>query len=150
VGGTALPDMATEWSGVAMVALAYGRTLMIGGWDGRNDATVHASVEILTVVGKRWTTVAPMSTPRISPAAAQLPSGDVIMAGGCRSRAASSTSLASAELWNSTTNTWSALPPMTTARRAVVGFVLPSGRFAVLGGWEDDGRRAHKDGEAFD
>jgi hypothetical protein len=63
-------------------------------------------------------------------------------------------SLALAELWDPATGTWAALPPMAQARYGATGCVLPSGRFAVLGGeafGEAFGLRfAVLGGEAFD
>eukprot|EP01047_Picozoa_sp_COSAG01_P029244 COSAG01_NODE_1998_length_8689_cov_36.410943_13_plen_158_part_01 len=54
----------------------------------------------------------------------------------------------SAELWDPVKNVWTELPPMTTARKFAAGCVLPDGRFAVVGGTNDDG--SQRDGEVYD
>lgn len=57
----------------------------------------------------------------------------VIVAGGqCSS--SSSHVLNSAEVWNPNSDSWELLPPMKHARAGARGFVLPGGRFAVVGG----------------
>lgn len=57
----------------------------------------------------------------------------VIVAGGqCSS--SSSHVLDSAEVWNPHSDSWERLPPMKHARAGARGFVLPGGRFAVVGG----------------
>jgi kelch-like protein 17 (actinfilin)/kelch-like protein 20 len=60
--------------------------------------------------------------------------------------------MASVELWDPATGAWAALPPMAHARYAASGCMLPSGRFAVLGGsGEDEGLGiGREDAEAFD
>ena len=60
------------------------------------------------------------------------------------------TELASAELWDPATGAWAALPPMAQAREGAAGCVLPSGRFAVLGGEGMVVDDAAWDAEAFD
>ena len=57
----------------------------------------------------------------------------VIVAGGqCSS--SNSHVLNSAEVWDPNNDSWELLPPMRHARAGARGFVLPGGRFAVVGG----------------
>jgi hypothetical protein len=58
--------------------------------------------------------------------------------------------LASVELWDPATGAWAALPPMIQPRYGAAGCVLPSGRFAVLGGLGDGPVAGREDAEAFD
>jgi hypothetical protein len=90
-----------------------------------------------------------MAATRYGAVVGRLPGGQVIVAGGADNHEV----LASAELWDPATGAWAALPPMAQARHTATGCVLPSGRFAVLGGYGraggmDDSYR--EDAEAFD
>ena len=99
-----------------------------------------ASAEVLAADGSGWSALAPMGTKREDFAAAVLPRGEVLVAGGDDSRA---------ELWDPATGAWSDLPPMAEERFAARCCVLPSGRVAVVGG-EDDEQRNRNDAEVFD
>lgn len=57
----------------------------------------------------------------------------VIVAGG-QCSASSRHVLNSAEVWDPKRDSWELLPPMRHARAGARGFVLPGGRFAVVGG----------------
>eukprot|EP01045_Picozoa_sp_COSAG04_P013868 COSAG04_NODE_1007_length_8800_cov_5.348006_2_plen_189_part_00 len=86
-----------------------------------------------------------MGTGRFGSAAAALPCGTVLVAGGFGNGGV----LQTAELWDPATGAWSDLPPMAEERSAAGCCVLPSGRVAVVGG----NRGAHQplnDGVAFD
>jgi N-acetylneuraminic acid mutarotase len=89
-----------------------------------------------------------MAQARWSAAAAVLPDGKVLVAGGKATTEADS-ALKTAELYDPATNAWTALPDMAHKRSEAAACVLPSGRVAVMSGcWADGEER--KDGEAFD
>lgn len=87
-----------------------------------------------------------MSTPRFGAAAALLPDGTVLVAGGQNGKR-SDTALKTAELWDPVTRAWAVLPAMSYARVFCSACVLPSGRVAVVGA---KSREARKTAEAFD
>ena len=90
-------------------------------------------------IGERMT---PMGTERTSPAAAALPCGKVLVAGGFhQSGDGADRYLKTAELWDPATGAWSDLPPMAEERGgSPAACVLPCGRVAVVGG---QGTRPH-------
>jgi hypothetical protein len=154
---TPLPAMGTaRANAAAAVLLSDGRLLVAGGFE--DDGQDLASVEVLAADGSGWAALAPMATARYGAVAGRLPGGQVIVAGGAAGDGDGDGDdedwtghevLASAELWDPATGAWAALPPMAQARHRAACCVLPSGRFAVLGGsGEDDAHRA--DAEAFD
>lgn len=77
----------------------------------------------------------------------------VIVAGG-QASLTSNKVLNSAEVWSPDKDKWERLPPMRHARAGARGFVLPGGRFAVVGGMglAEDGRNVElrRDTEVYD
>jgi Kelch motif len=78
-----------------------------------------------------FTNTGSMITGRYWGAAALLPNGEVLVAGGYNS---SSTYLSSAELYNPATGTWTATAPMNYARNNFTATLLPNGEVLVVGG----------------
>jgi hypothetical protein len=70
-------------------------------------------------------------------AVAQLPDGRILVAGGVGPNRWDATAVA--QLYDSTTDSWSDLPPMPKARRDGSALVLTDGSILVLGGSGDDG-----------
>eukprot|EP01045_Picozoa_sp_COSAG04_P015685 COSAG04_NODE_1260_length_7507_cov_4.076404_1_plen_326_part_10 len=137
-----LPNLAEKKRNMPAVALSDGRAMAIGGCGSRQ----LASVEVLAADGSGWSALAPMGAQRANAAAATLPCGKVLVAGGA---SANSKFFKTAELWDPATGAWSDLPPMAEERNAAGCCVLPSGRVAVVGGLgSDDEKRT--DGEVFD
>ncbi len=79
----------------------------------------------------------PLSTTRSGSAAALLPDGRVLLAGGQDS---SNTILASADIWDPATNTWSATGSMLTARHSASATPLADGRILIAGGQNSTGK----------
>ena len=71
--------------------------------------------------------------PRLGPMVAALPDGRILVAGGDGMGWSPNTS-PTAELYEPTTDTWSALPPMPQARAAGAAVTLPDGSVMLVGG----------------
>jgi hypothetical protein len=134
---TSLPPMGTARAYPAAAVLSDGRMLVAGGFSGEaGDEQVLTSVEVLAADGSGWAALPSMATARWGAVAGRLPGGQVIVAGGMDDgNMVGHQQLASAELWDPATGAWVELPPMAQARYMAAGCVLPSGRFAVLGGY---------------
>src|SRR4030088_2329359 len=84
--------------------LRNGRVLVAGGTDGRGK--VLASAEVYDPAKNTWSPAGSMAATRIDHTATLLPSGKVLVAGGVV-MPYPAPSLASAELYDPLTNTWS-------------------------------------------
>jgi N-acetylneuraminic acid mutarotase len=146
---SALPGLPAGRGAAASVGLRDGRTMLIGGMTaGGRTCRPLASVVVLAADDSGWSDLPPLTGVRFYTAAALLPDGKVLVAGGM-SGAAFDTVLDTAELWDPATQKWTALPPMAHKRTAPAACVLPSGRVAILGGRGTDGV-LRKDGEVYD
>jgi hypothetical protein len=112
--------------------LADGRVLAAGG---KIVGAIAASIEIYDPATAKWTTFADMHDTRDAPAVTVLADGRVLVAGGGQW---SPPSLATAELYTPSTNTWTVTTSMGTPRQGTVAMLqsarLSSGRVLVLGG----------------
>eukprot|EP01047_Picozoa_sp_COSAG01_P031847 COSAG01_NODE_2278_length_7990_cov_4.925167_8_plen_383_part_00 len=150
----ALPAANVDTSCSSVVALTDERALMVGGFE---LAAYGSTATVLTLAtdGEEWAMQADMPAAGEIPTLGTLADGRVVAAGGqfttlltVLTGGNNSRFLASAQLYNPETDSWSALPPMRHARHGAGGCVLPSGRFAVVGGHGPDHHR--KDGEVLD
>ena len=140
--------------------LPSGAVLVTGGQAVPNGTP---SVELYEPVAGSWSTIEPPSRSRIGATATLLPTGQVLFAGGDASSfpinsevfedpAALLIVLSAsdrADLYDPSTRTWSALPPLVTARAAHTATLLPSGDVLVTGGGGPE-RRSLRSGEIFD
>jgi N-acetylneuraminic acid mutarotase len=92
------------------------QTVAVGGYGGGPDA---------------WVPVGSMTTPRDNATATLLPDGTVLVAGG---ETSPSTSVATAELYNPATRSFSPTGSLHTAREAAAAALLPDGQVLVAGG----------------
>ena len=115
--------------------LPSGKVLVAGGTDGRGR--VLASAELYDPVRNRWTSAGSMGATRIDHTATLLPSGKVLVAGGVV-MPYPAPSLASAELYDPSTNSWSMAAPMIESRTRHTATLLPDGRVLVVGGQRFD------------
>jgi uncharacterized protein (TIGR03382 family) len=83
------------------------------------------------LAGPAWHTTKPSTVGRASPTAVLLRSGKVLVSGGS---AMTGTLLATAELYDPTTDTWSPTGSMRRARQGHTATLLPSGKALVVGG----------------
>jgi hypothetical protein len=90
-----------------------------------------------------WSATGGMTTPRDDHTATLLPSGKVLVAGGC-------CTLASAELYDPATGTWSATGSMTTPHSAVTATLLASGKVLIAGGSDSACRCSQASAELYD
>ena len=111
--------------------LRNGSVLIAGGTDGRNKAL--ASAEIYDPAANRWRSAASMTTARLDHTATLLPSGKVLVVGGLLGPVPFG-SLATAELYDPTTDRWSAVAPMFVPRARHTATLLSDGRVLVVGG----------------
>ena len=82
-----------------------------------------------------WTPVGPMTTAREHFTATLLPSGKVLMAGG---QTVTGGPLASAELYNPATRSFSATGSLNAARSDPAAALLPSGKVLITGGTDEN------------
>jgi N-acetylneuraminic acid mutarotase len=111
--------------------LPNGNVLIAGGTDGRGK--VLASAEVYNPARNRWSPAASMATARFDHTATLLPSGKVLVAGGLVGPDPFG-SLTTTELYDPTTDSWSATAPMIVSRARHTATVLPDGRVLVVGG----------------
>lgn len=110
-----------------------GRVLVAGGID--YDANlIHASAEVYDVGLGTWSMVSPMAGARFKQAHAKLADGRVLVAGGTAEEPSAGNPLASAELFDPATNTWSSAGAISVAREGLHAIRLTDGRVLVTGG----------------
>lgn len=121
--------------------LADGRVLVVGGCaTGAPCNPPSASAEIFDPTGKHWSPAAALSTARARHTANRLPDGRVIVFGGegvCNSSVC--VTLASTEIYDPASNTWSPGPSMPQPRQRATSTSLADGRVLVAGGCTSSG-----------
>ncbi|XP_077538260.1 influenza virus NS1A-binding protein homolog isoform X3 [Haemaphysalis longicornis] len=135
-GYTTVPPMMSSRCGMG-TADFQGKLLVCGGYD-RGECL--RTVEAYNLATNRWSSLAPMQTPRGRVDATVL-HGLVYVVGGSDG----SKELASAEVFNG--STWTALPPMAVAR-SNTGLCNLDNRVFVVGGW--NGKRGLSCCDVFD
>jgi N-acetylneuraminic acid mutarotase len=111
-----------------------GKVLVAGGATGTASSRL-ASAELYDPATGTWSSTGSLATARRNHTATLLTSGPnagkVLVAGG----EGSTGTLASAELYDSATGTWSSTGSLATARRNHTATLLPNGKVLVAGGW---------------
>ena len=113
----------------AAVRLLDGRVLLCGG----DDYEVTGQAEIYDPATEVWSVTAPMSVPRSHHTLTLLASGKVLATGGNGSSSGGPV-LASAELYDPSTQTWVPAGTMTEPRANATASNLPDGRVLIAGG----------------
>jgi hypothetical protein len=118
--------------------LPSGRVLVAGGYGDcmEIDTAQESQTAIYDPASNAWSPAASMSEPRVEFTAVLLPYGQVLVAGGVVADGVDGyfSSLASAELYDEKTDTWSAASPMFGALADHTATLLPSGAVLVTGG----------------
>jgi N-acetylneuraminic acid mutarotase len=132
--------MKTARENAQAVLLKDGRILVVGGDEGvgggeGDTVTDHilASAEIYNPATGKFTPTGSMHFARTQFTATLLPNGKVLVTGGLNS-GISGTMLASAELYDPNTGTWSMTGSMSTGRMANSAVLLDDGQVLVVGG----------------
>jgi hypothetical protein len=138
-GGLAPLPTGRAGLGVAVVGNAIyaigGRTFTGGPCSGFG-AGVLATVERYDIATDSWTTVAPLLSPRQDLAAATV-GGKIYVFGGCD---AAPTILGDVDVYDPTTDTWSASPAdLPTPRASMYAAATKGGTVYVIGGWDGIG-----------
>ena len=110
--------------------LQNGYVLVTGG--GQCPIT-SATAEVYVPALGKWRPAGILNTQRFHHAAVLLPNGKVLVAGG-RTGEYDTTTLASAELYDPATNTWTYTGSLNTARAFHTMTLLPNGKVLVAGG----------------
>ena len=129
-------SMAAARSGGTATLLRDGKVLVVGGsGDSRGSDVSLASAELYDPGTRTWTSTGSMVSRRRGHTATLLPDGKVLVAGGddCCTGAMVGT-LASAELYDPVTGTWTATGSMTVGRGGHTATLLPDGKVLVAGG----------------
>jgi len=125
--------------------LPNGKVLVAGGED-LGAGVAAASAELYDSTGN-WIETGNLKTGRYLHTATLLTDGKVVIAGGCGS-SQPCVPLNSAELYDSTTGTWTSIGNLNTARWAHTATLLSNGKVLVVGGYGVDGPL--KNAELFD
>ncbi len=127
------PDLLDGHVAHTATLLNDGRVLIAGGT--RVDGVARASSELFDPKANRWTPAPRMIHARAGHAAALLSDGSVLVTGGETGLGIFPIeSLASAEIYHPTSNSWTAAAAMHVPRRMHSSFRLHDGRVLVVGG----------------
>ena len=120
--------------------LADGRVLVVGGADSITETSVNAlaTAELYDPATGTWAATGSMIGAHARHTATLLPDGRVLVAGGGGSGAGSD-SLATAELYDPATGSWTATGSMIEARTEHTATLLPDDRVLVAGGDSSSG-----------
>ena len=124
-------SLAVGRSGATATMMPNGRTLIVGG---NTTSGVTAAVEMYDLLGGTWSATGSMANQRAGQTATPLPNGNVLVAGGFLTNPSAPVAVTSAELYNSTTGTWSSTTAMHQPRFYHTATLLPDGQVLVVGG----------------
>src|SRR5579859_900105 len=118
------------------VLLANGNVLIMGGCINDCLSSTTASAEIYNPASGTWTSTGSMARGRGEFVASLLPSGKVLVAGGCTAYSVNGCTAVTtaAELYNPATGKWSSTGAMRAARMSMTATLLPNGKVLVAGG----------------
>ncbi|HEX5754098.1 MAG TPA: Ig-like domain-containing protein [Archangium sp.] len=116
--------------------LLNGKVLVVGGYPGYPSASLP-NAELYDPATGSWSSTGSLTTHRASHTATLLPNGKVLVVGGSRIDYPSTWNwLASAELYDPATGTWSPTGALGTARTSHTATLLPNGKVLVSGGYQ--------------
>jgi Kelch motif/Galactose oxidase, central domain len=141
------PDLLEPLADPVVFVLGDGSTLVAGGYSGGASL---ATAELLDPPLKAFRSTGAMSTARSAHGGAMLADGRVIVIGG-NSRGDVGTVLATAEIYDPETGTWTATGDMTAPRHKLAAVALADGRVLVVGGSnQQDAFGQYKTAEIYD
>ena len=116
--------------------LGNGDVLVAGGATTYNGThgTVTNTAEVYNPRSNKWRSAPTMSVARYAHAAAHLPDGRVLVAGGWSLTTTTDPSLASAEIYDPASNAWTATGSLNDGRGSLVMAALPDGRLLAVAG----------------
>ena len=129
---TTVAPMPTARSCLAVTAARDGRIFALGG--GCSAGENRDTVEAYQPATDTWTAQAPMPTPRRFLTAATDRGGRIYAIGGVGPQGDSEAYTATVEAYTPSTNTWTAVAPMPTARAGAAAARGHDGRISVIGG----------------
>jgi hypothetical protein len=129
-------------SSAATVRLSDGRVLMVGGKIYNHSGAPTADAEIYDPASGAFTFTGSMSTPRYDHTATLLQNGEVLIAGGSSS-SVTNAPLASAELYDPKTGSFTPIGGMTTAHANHTATLLADGRVLIAGGFNQPSTAAN-------
>ncbi len=132
LGWSSAGPLNTRRTGHRATLLGSGQLLVSGGYT--DTVAAVSSAELFDPAGRAWSVTGPLNTPRGSHTATLLPNGQILVAGGLTNTLFNPAALASAELFNPATQTWSPTGAMTTNRVGHTATLLPNGKVLVAGG----------------
>jgi galactose oxidase-like protein len=132
-------SMATPRDHPTATLLADGRVLVTGGQDETppGDPTGLASAELYDPTTGIFSPTGSMATARVLQTATSLADGRVLVTGGVETLTATGGFLASGELYDPKTGTFTATGPMVNAHVGYTVTLLSDGRVLITGGQED-------------
>ena len=116
------------------VALADGRVLLIGGCvaESCEAGPDSATVDVFDPRTGRFTRAGKLAGPRLSAAAIQLPTGEILIAGGWAGRSVTD----QVEIFDPASGTSRVLTPLSVARADIAAARLADGRILLAGGYD--------------
>jgi N-acetylneuraminic acid mutarotase len=124
-------SMTTGRKGHTATLLPNGKVLVTGGTD-ENDYL--SSAELFDPSSETWKTAASMVTNRMAHTATMLANGKVLVTGGRYGSPTDFRTLASSELFDPSSGTWTATGSLLTPRNQHTATLLPNGKVLVAGG----------------
>lgn len=132
---TNLAYMHTARNGHSATLLPNGKVLVAGGNTEIDISTPKA--EVYDPATDTWSEVGLMSSPRWRHAAILLPNGKVLVAGGGERSSSNFIVLATAEVYDPVTETWTNTASMSAARFEHPSTLLPNGTILISGGYDN-------------
>ena len=140
--------MTTPRANAAAIRLRDGRVLICGGTATGEIGGVLSSAELYDPVARTFTATGSMTAPRTGQTITMLRDGRVLLTGGDRN-AGYRSQLASAEIYDPASGTFSATGSMSTPREGHTATILRDGRVLVAGG-SPNGIQATDSAEIYD
>jgi hypothetical protein len=122
--------MTTDRAAQQATLLEDGEVLVTGGCAGEHCGRTLSSAELYDPATRRFRAAASMRVPRASHAAARLPDGRVLVAGGWDGSGPTAT----AEVYDPRANRWTRVGDMTVPRSSGIAVPLTDGRVLMAGG----------------